>query len=264
MGMNIIGICAKLFPDVRILTFEIMSNHVHIAAAARRERILAMFDAIRLFLQRFLKGEGRPCSLSDFHADLRALETLDDVRNVIVYDNRNGFLVDPQHTPFTYPWGANRYYFSPDTCRLAKLESKTISLRARRQISHSRMADAVSGLLSFDGCALPLSFCDVTIGESLFRDASHYFGKVSRAVESNARIAKEIGESVWYTDDDLYSVCLKRCRESYGVALPKQLDSKAKIELAKVLRYDYNAGLKQIQRMLKIEASVLASLGILK
>ena len=45
-GMTLMAICSKAFPDIRILTFELMSNHVHATLAGLRERILAFFRTI--------------------------------------------------------------------------------------------------------------------------------------------------------------------------------------------------------------------------
>ncbi len=261
-GMTLFGISAKLFADVTILTFELMSNHIHISASGKVERIIQLFDTFRGLSLKWLKKEGRVMSLDRFFASKRRLMTLEDIRNVIVYDNRNGFIVNPEHTPFTYPWGANRYYFSPDSCRLAGQGSKPFSLRERRLVSHSRIADEIEGLLLFDGYASPLSFCDIHAGEALFRDATHYFNRLSRSVESNALIAKEIGESVWYTDDELYSIVRKISREKYGASSLALIAPNDRIELAKVLHYEYNASSKQLQRMLKLDSSVFMALGI--
>ena len=262
-GMTYLGIASRLYPDVKILTFELMSNHIHITAASGHDRLLCLFDTFKILLQKWLKAEGRTTSLDMFQAGTRHLITLDDLRNVIIYDNRNGFVVCPEHTPFTYPWGANRFYFSPDTCRLAELYSKPFSLRERRFVSHSRVADKAEGLLCFEGCALPLSFCDIRTGETLFRDASHYFNMLAKNIENNTAIAKEIGESIWYTDDELFAMLKKTCRERFETSSPAAVTPAAKIELAKMLHYEYNAGAKQIQRMLKLDLSVINALGII-
>lgn len=261
-GMTLFGISARLFADVNILTFELMSNHIHVAASGRESRLDQLFGTFKGLILRWLKNEGRDMQLEKFQLGTRRLMTLKDIRNVIVYDNRNGFLVSPEHTPFTYPWGANRYYFSPDSCRLAKQECKPFSLRERRLISHSRIADGAEGLLLFDGYASPLSFCDIHTGETLFRDAAHYFNKLSKSVESNASIAKEIGESIWYTDDELYSIVRKLCKERFKANSPAAIAPKDRIDLAKTLHYEFNAGAKQLQRMLKLDSSILNALGI--
>ena len=114
----------------------------------------------------------------------------------------------------------------------------------------------------FDGYASPLSFCNIHTGESLFRDAAHYFNKLSKSIESNAQIAKEIGESVWYTDDELYSIVRKLCKENYGAVSPASITPNDRVSLAKTLHYEFNAGAKQLQRMLKLDSSILNALGI--
>ncbi len=52
-------------------------------------------------------------ALSGFECRLRVLETAVDVRNVLSYNNRNGFLVSPDETPFSYRWGAGRWTDTP-------------------------------------------------------------------------------------------------------------------------------------------------------
>ena len=136
-------------------------------------------------------------------------------------------------------------------------------------------------------------------GEALFRDPAHYFSKISRSIEADAKIAKEIGESVFYTDDDLYSAVCRLANEKFsklgsagqgagrgawqgiagqaggvggqtaGMAVghaagarcnPSQLPAQAKLELARAMRFEYNASDKQIQRMLKLDPQIISSL----
>jgi len=260
IGMNIIGIASKLFPEVRLLTFEIMSNHLHLTCSGSLDKILALFETIKDLLKRFAKVKGRIINWDGFVAGTRLLETLSDIRNVIVYDNRNGYVVSNQYTPFTYPWGANRYYFNPDACRLAEIGARPMHIREIRAISHVRYADSVKGLMKFDGYALPLSFCDIEIGEQLFRDAPHYFNKIAKNIESSAAIAKEIGESIHYTDDELFDAVSKICSRKYADPVPSRLKPEAKIEVAKTMRFEYNASVKQIQRMLKLDSGIISAL----
>ena len=127
-------------------------------------------------------------------------------------------------------------------------------------MSHSHISDGIQGLSILDGCFSPFSFCDIAAGESLFRDAVHYFYMLGRNIESNKEIAKEIGESVSYTEDELYAAICGKCKSDYGTANPAQIPSDAKIAMAKVMRYEYNATLKQIQRMLRLDQGILQSI----
>lgn len=260
-GMTIIGICAKLFPDIKILTFELMSNHLHIAASGKVERIMALFNAVKEMLRKHFRNSGRTIHWDGFIAKSRHLTTLKDARNVIAYDNRNGFVVHPEHTPFTYPWGANRFYFNPDAICLAAHLCKPINIREKRQFSHSRIADRIEGLQMYDGYALPTSFCAIEEGKKLFRDASHYFSQLSKAIETSKDIANEIGESIYYTDDDLFYAICKISREKYSEPILTHLKAQDKISLAKTMRFDYHADADKIHRMLDLDYSIISALG---
>lgn len=260
IAMNIMGIAARLFPGLRIFTFEWMSNHLHMMLAGKEREITASFDLIRESLRKQLTLWGRPSALSAFKANLRRVETLEDARNVIVYDNRNGYLVNPATSPYTYPWGANRYYFNTDAQKRYGQCSKKMTVGDIRNSIRSRLADKIDPLMSLDGYACPMCFCDIKGGERLFRDARHYFFAVARNVEAHKSVAAEVGERVFYTDDELFAAVSAMARDRFGSRQLKLLPAAAKVEVARMMRFEYNAGNKQIQRMLRLDASVVGTL----
>ena len=69
-----------------------------------------------------------------------------------------------------------------------------------------------------------------------------------------------IGEAVFYNDNDLYIAAVKISRDSFGSADLRTLPSAAKLELAKRLHYDYNASAKQLQRLISVDADLLAAI----
>ena len=259
-AMNIIAICARLHPEVRIITFEWMSNHLHVLGAGQEAALRAFFDSIKQMLIRQLKVWGRPDALPQFEPKLRPVLSLDDARNVLVYDNRNGFLVIPTTTPFTYPWGANRFFFNDEAKKRYFLCRGKLTRRQIREISRGRYADEVDEIHTLDGYACPMDFCDIAGGERIFRDARHYFFALSRNVESLKKIAAEIGERIFYTDDELFNIIVSFCKDRYGIKAPGQLPAQAKVEVARLMHFDYNASNKQIQRMLRLEAETVAAL----
>lgn len=257
VGMNIIGICSILFPQLKILTFELMSNHFHFTIVGDEETIRDFFECVKKFLSRYIKKNGRVINWANCEAKMREITTLEDVRNVIVYNNRNGFVVSRDYTPYTYPWGANRYYFNPDAVKLANHESRHMTVKERASYIHSRVADHIIGPMVFDGCATPLSFCDITTGERLFRDPCHYFHLLTKNIESQKAIAKEISESIFYTDDELFSAISAIAKNRFGCNSPSQVPASAKLELARLMRFEYHSSTKQIQRILKIDEQTL-------
>ena len=77
-------------------------------------------------------------------------------------------------------------------------------------------------------------------------------------MEGYKDIAKMLGDSVFYTDDELYLIVRQICRDSYGNARPEILTLDQKMEFARTLHFDYKASNKQIQRMLRIDERKLA------
>ena len=260
-AMNIIAICVRLVPGLVLITFQIMTNHLHLTFAGSREEGVRLFCHYQRYLARYLKSRGHVVDLSSWKASLRQIETLQDLRNVITYNNRNGYVVSPDETPFTYPWGANSYYFNYHAKARYKESRMTLNKNARRALIHSHDADRLPvPIVLVDGYACPMDFCSIESGEGMFRCASHYFREISRNIESQRKIAGDIGESVFYTDEELFGVVLSICKEKYGGQKPTLLPAKAKEEVALLLHNDYHAGNKQIQRMLRLDATIISAL----
>lgn len=256
IGMNLMGIAAKAHPNVKILTFELMSNHMHQIIGSRRECIENWFASLKTLISKCLPDT----DLSGFDINVHEIETLENLRNAIAYANRNGSVIDSNVCPYTYPWGANRYFFNPEAKARYEEQKRKASNSFIRESSQSRKYDHIKDLYLVDDYISPMSFCSIVDGENLFRDTRHYFTKVSRHIESYSEIAKIIGEQIYYTDDDLFSITRTMADKNYNCKIPSQLSNKQKIEMAKTLRREYNAGIKQIQRMLKIDTNILQAI----
>lgn len=258
--INTIGLCTKLFPDISILTFQIMTNHIHLVLSGNKEQIGDFFAEIMKILKKFYSKTGRQSYFDGMKATIIQIEDLENLRNVIAYVNRNAYVVLPSETPFSYEWGANRYYFGREAKQRFFKCRESVKIRIIRQIASSRRFDNIKDLYMLDDYICPASFCAIEEGEAMFRDAHNYFFKISKNIENYRDIAVLIGEQLYYSDDDLFSVVCKISDEQYKVKNPSQLPKSDKLELAKKMHYDYNAGIKQISRMLKIDIAILASM----
>lgn len=256
VGMTLFALCALKFPEVKILTFQLMSNHIHFAAAGKRVTVEQFINLLFSVLRRHPVTKDACTDLNLDKCKIIPIESLENLQNVIAYINRNGFVVNCNTTPFSYPWGANRYYFNPDSKLRYEDCNKYASSFILRTIARSRQFDsiAINGKIKMvDDSVCPLSFCYVQEGEQLFRDAHHYFSKVAKNVESYKEIALSIGESQFFNDEDLFSIVISLCFKQFNVKSPSLLSPDQKTELARTLHFTYKAGNKQIARMLKLK-----------
>ena len=259
--MTLMAMCAFDGPTVQVITFIIMSNHIHVVLCGSEEDVLAFFAMFKRRLQRYLAGKGQRTDLAHFTCERPiSIETLESLRNQICYTNRNNFVVDPGQTPFSYPYGANGYYFLPIAKERRDACFGDLTLREKRRLIHARSVGYPDSYVITDGYLSPMNFCRLDVGEAVFRDARHYFNKLSKGIESYREIAAQLGDAIFYTDDELYDIVRQICRDKYAGQRPALLGKNEKMELARLLRYDYNADNAKIMRLLRIPMEVLNQL----
>jgi hypothetical protein len=262
-GMNMVALSAVHFIDeMKMLTFEVMSNHFHFVVACEEEVMDRFVNFLTKKLHRYLLLQERVSDLKGFTFKHFRISDLRHLQTVICYANRNGYLVDKNSTPFTYPWGANSYFFNPIRELETSIDISDLSISKIRSIFRCREYRLHRNLkfLPDLGYFSPASFCHIKLAENLFRDARHYFSCISRQVESYSQIARELGDSVFYTDEEMYTAIYSHCAKRYDVKNPSLLGRNEKLDVAKIMKYDYNASNAQIMRILKIDERILDEL----
>ena len=94
----------------------------------------------------------------------------------------------------------------------------------------------------------------------MFRDAHHYFSTISKNVEAYNGVATEIDDGEFLTDSELFTQICTIIKSRYGVSLIKDLSKAQRIELAKMLHYDYRSSNGQIRRLLSLTQYEIDSL----
>lgn len=256
-AMTILAICKMEFSELSLYAFQIMSNHFHFVIGGHQTRIMEFFDCFSKHLSRHF---GKESFEKDFSIKLFPIDDLSYFRNAVAYVNRNGFVVNDNHTPFSYPWGTSAYYFNPIPRQLESLSSEKLGVKVVRDLMRSRSFDKYKDIPTVQGYISPLQYCNISASEQLFKDAKQYFYIISKNVESFSEIAKSIGESIYYNDNDLYVVATRIAKANYGIVKLSELPAQLKMELARILHFDFNAGNKQLSRLLKISIELLDSM----
>lgn len=260
-AMTLVAMCAYDCPDVQVITFELMSNHVHFILCGEKSKVLAFFGLFRKRLARYLWSNGKRVSLDGFVCeDPIGVDNLESLRNQIVYTNRNNFVVDPEQTPFSYPYGANGYFFLPAVKTKRDRCFGDMTDREKRAFLHSKHLDYPKEYVIVDNYFSPMNYCRLDIGEGIFRDARHYFHKLGKNIESYQEIASLLGDSLYYTDDELNDAVFRICRERFNGQRLTSLGKEERMELARALHYDYNADNAKIARLMGLPKPLLDEL----
>ena len=249
-AMNVVAQAAVECNGLKIITFEIMGNHIHILAEGSRADLQEAFTYMRKRLARGLK-DTHPDGLPEkFQPEFKEVTELDALRNTIVYINRNGFVADSSHTPYSYPWGAGGYFFGQNLQLTARFED--ISNVLRRQMFRGRVPKIPEDWPVSGGYILPSAYCHIHFGKALFRDAHHYFAMLSKNVEAYAELAVELDDGEFLTDNELFTRLKSILQSDYAVLAVRDLTGPQKYDLARRMRRDFRSSNGQIRRVLAL------------
>ncbi|MBQ7575346.1 MAG: hypothetical protein IJT26_02320 [Bacteroidales bacterium] len=244
-----------------IFTDAIMSNHIHGLAAGTKQQCFKMVESYSYRLCKYFESKGRYVSLRDFRCDEPILiDNLSSMRNEIVYINRNGFVINPAYTPFSYPWGSGYLYFNPLAKEPRAIPYENASFKEKRRLSRRRVCQMPERYLYYNGIILPESYARIDLGERMFRDAHHYMYMLTRNVEAYSEEAKRLGDAIVLTDDELFQSARLLSEKNYGINQPALLPPDSKIEIAKLMNRDYRATPRQIRRIFKIPEETIKQL----
>jgi len=257
LGMNLLSVSACRKPGVRIVAFELMSNHVHKILCGQKEACMGLFEDFKGRMKRIFRRSGRIIDWESFTAEIIPIEDLRALRNEIIYTHRNAYVSQSSYTPYNYPWGSGIAYFNPLLKSIPAVSFNDLTYDSRRAYAHVRDISRL-GALKFHGerAYIP-SFCDVSLGESLFNDPRSYFNSLTKNVEAFSEIASRLKDTVFLTDDELYAVASRYSAEEFNVRQLSALSPDQRIRIAKELHFKYNASNQQLRRLLKLDVSLL-------
>ena len=259
-GMWTLAVSLHLRKEVRALTFELMTNHVHLIIAGQRENCIKAFDLFSTRLKMAFPKRQRTIDWSQFKMNILPIESLQALRNEIIYANRNAFVANPSYTPDSYPWGGGCAYFNPWLKHLITSPLGRLPILTQRTLLHTRDISPFTDLREINSLPFIPSFCDIKLGESMFRDARSYFNSLTRNAEAFSQIASRLKDTIFLTDEELYSVICSHISKEYSVKAPSQLSAQQKVDTARYMHFGYNASNQQLRRMLRLDLAILEEL----
>ena len=260
IGMWCLATSLHLCKSIRVITFELMGNHIHLILAGQKEDCIMVFEIFTSRLKQVFAKAGRIINWNSLKMDILPIEDIQALRNEIIYVNRNAFVANPSYTPDSYPWGGGCAYFNPWLRHVKTTPLENMKVNSQRALLHTRDVSPFSQLIEAGGMPFIPSFCDIKLGESMFRDARTYFNSLTRNAEAFSQIAARLKDSVFLTDEELYSVICTYINKEYSVKTPSQLSAQQKIDTARRMHFNYNASNQQLRRMLRMDIAILEEL----
>ena len=204
-GMNYVAIQAALTPEVMVLAFILMSNHVHFVLSGTRQEVEAFVNG---FKGRFSHYLGRKYGVKEFlrrnKLDIKEIseDEAEALERAIAYVQMNCVAASICLYPGQYPWGTGSTFFqagwdgrNSGSRHAAQKYSclGNLSGRERIRLMHSRAALKLPNewLLSESGFVLPESYVDVNHVESVFRFSKRMQYFLSSSSKARKRLEAE-------------------------------------------------------------------------
>ena len=261
VAMNFVAIQAASNPDVVVLAFILMSNHVHFMLYGCREDVLQFINAFKqrysLYLRRkygnkeFLRG-------NDVNLTLVPDEN-ESLERAIAYVQMNCVAANICSNPTQYQWGTGNLFFNPSKPSGKPLVS--ISVRARNRLLHSK-SDCVpmEWLFCEDGYILPHSYTAIQTVETLYRNPKRMNYFLNTSSKAKKRIESTDEHLPAFRDQTILSSLPDLYQSLFGKKTFGDLTSEEQIECVRQIRFRFSANVNQIARVCGISYAQAARL----
>ena len=273
-GMNYVAIQAALTPEVVVLAFILMSNHVHFVLYGTRQEVEAFVNG---FKGRYSHYLGRKYGVKEFlrrnKLDIKEIseDEAEALERAIAYVQMNCVAASICLYPGQYPWGTGSTFFQAGWdgrnfgSRHAAQKYRrlgNLSGRERIRLMHSRAALKLPNewLLSESGFVLPESYVDVNHVESVFRFSKRMQYFLSSSSKARKRLEAEDEKLPAFRDQVILGALPDLLQSLFHKPAFGALSTQEQAETLRQVRFRFSAGIHQAARVCGISYTEAARL----
>ena len=248
----IIAIQSAIMADVEVLSFILMSNHVHFVLRGAPDSVRNFVNSFKgRYSQYLFHKYGSKDFLRRNSVHLKELPADDpeSLERAMAYVQMNSVAAGICSHPTQYPWGTGSTFFNPtDTIGSSHIGEK--SLRYQKRVLHSSFKNIPeTWLISRADYILPRSYVKVEWVERRFKTVSrmNYFLQTS----SRARKRIDTGENALpsFRDQLILQALPDICQSLFQKKQFSELTDTEKTEVLRQLRYRFSANVNQLARV---------------
>lgn len=258
-GVNDIAICLLKF-DVKIVCYCLMSNHFHFILYGAEQ-------ACREFVNEYKRRCGirmrnskmEVNALSNLQLSINEISDAEYLENAIAYVLRNPLAARINIMPYHYMWSSAGIYFKGET-PAGGTPVNDLSERKRNRMLRTKLSLPDDYRVNESGMILPESFVDPKLAEAIFRHPSILMFALAKKVETEVELKFGIADQVSYTDAEMKSLINEYISMEFGVQGISALSNQQKLKLCSMMKRNYNASVKQICRITKLDPEIVSKL----
>ena len=249
VGMNLVAILAACTPEVTVLAFRLMSNHVHFVLKGTRKEVESFIIQFKKrYSMYYQKKWGANKFLRRIGVDIEEIPYDDEAEErAIAYVQMNCVAANICAHPSQYLWGTGNCFFNqtkPSGTRL-----KDMSARSRERILHSN-CDLLPGNwhIGPEGYIPPQEYVDVKAVEGIFRSPKRMNYFLNTSSKARKRLASEEHLPA-FRDQIILAALPDLLRSLFGKDSFRELTDKEQPECMRQIRFRFSADVHQIARV---------------
>ena len=246
VGMNIVAIGSYL-TGVKVLTFILMSTHVHFVLLCSKNEAKCFIDKFKmLYGKHYCRKYEANDYLRRLGIDIQEVFLEDEsFFRAVAYVQMNCVAANLVPSPVLFPWGTGAVYFNANTQYGQKLSE--MSQNARRKLLKSRVELPEDYLIGEGGYILPCSYVPVKYVESLFRTPKRYAFFLNTSSKAKQRMEKT--EAPSFSDHIVKAVMINIIHSLFRKASLQDLNDVQKAELMRQVQRRFSSDESQLVRV---------------
>ncbi|MBP5397227.1 MAG: transposase [Bacteroidales bacterium] len=259
LGMSTIALIADMH-DADILSFVLMSNHVHLLLNATGSVCLDVFRLIKHRTGSQLITDGFPPLPHDYGMKLIPVEDKKSLQTHFIYLARNayekGFCV-----PGGYPWGSEYLTFNPAADYIRGTKIGQMTKRDVRKVLGSYKGLPDEWEIHPELGVLPRNYIRQDVIRSLFGGSPKaYMTRLVKDYESFIHLSRTLEEDFVFSKPEAEDLMFAKLRSLYPGRWLKDLTADEKGRLAVELNNQYGIGSELLAEILYMQERVIEQL----
>lgn len=245
-GMNIVAVLAATM-NVKIISFILMSNHVHFVLWCDRALADEFIVRFKKMYSQYYSHKYGPCEfLRGNKVDFKPLVIGDEsFEKGVAYVLMNSVAARICLHPSQYPWGTGNCYFNPTPETGTRIGD--LSGRARMRILGSKTQVPDDYIVNGENYIIPSSYVQVKLVESVFNNPKRMNWFLTNS--SKAKRQNEANEAPSFTDQLLSSAIRDLMVSLFRKNSIEELSDAQCSELFRQIRFRFSADPAQIARV---------------
>ena len=250
VGMNFVAIQAAVSPEVIVLAFILMSNHVHFVLEGSYKEVQKFINAFKhrysiyyrkkYGVKEFLRRNGvdiKPILLND-----EALE------RAIAYVQMNCVAANICANCTQYQWGTGNNFFNPSES--SGKPAGSFSKRALKRLLHTDCESIPDDwLIDDNGYILPQSYVNCKTVEALYRTPNRMNYFLQNSSKAKKRIETSEERIPAFRDQIILAALPDLCKSLFGKNSYEVLSPEEQTEFVRQIRFRFSSNVNQIARV---------------